>query len=278
MSETSRFHFHSHAAALSGRIVRVGEGKNAKFVKNAFIDLPAAALPASGGRSSAQLTRKYLKDSFVKSFVRFDSAIVTSEGVFDDAKAHFEATMGKRPSGSLEPRTTVSADIRGLDIGLKGQVHLLVRRVRGGFSSKKGVTPGETAIELDRGTGFEGNSVKFVDANGKTYTLNVEVNRDVFHNHHTLSALRASFPRAGEDGTTHGTIVKPVAWKGREFPGSAIETDGGVSIPGFGRVFFGEIAMLPTSRRLTMVRINLGSPVGGDVAAADVMDNGSWAG
>jgi hypothetical protein len=282
MSETSRFHFHSHAAALSGRIVRVGEGKSAKFVKNSFIDLPAAALPAAGGRSSAQLTRKHLKDAFVKSFVRFDSATVTSEGVFDDAKGHFEATMGKRATGSLEPRTAVSADIRGLDIGLKGQVHMLVRRVRGGFTSKKGVSAGETAIELDKGTGFDGNSVRFVDTNGKAYTLTIAVDRDVFHKHHTLSALRsasaAPVSGAGADGMAHGTIVKPVAWKGREFPGSAIEAGGGVSIPGFGRVFFGEIAMSPTSRRLTMVRVSLGSPVGGDVAAADVMDNGSWSG
>jgi hypothetical protein len=282
MSDTSRFHFHSHAAALSGRIVRVGEGKSARLVKNSFIDLPAAALPAAGGRSSAQLTRKLLKDAFVKSFVRFDSATVTSEGVFDDAQGHFEATMGRRAAGSLEPRTTVRADIRGLDIGLKGHVHMLIRRVRGGFSSKKGVNPGETAIALDKDTGFDGNTVKFVNADGKAYTLAVAVDRDVFQKHHTLSALRsapaAPVLRAGDDGTSHGTIVKPVAWKGREFPGSTVEPDGGVSIPGFGRVFFGEIAVSPTSRRLTMVRVNLGSPVGGDVAAADVMDNGSWSG
>jgi hypothetical protein len=73
MPDASRFVFHGHAAALSGRIVRVGEGTKAKFVKNAFIDLPAAALPAAGGRSTARLSRKQLTDATVRSFVRFES-------------------------------------------------------------------------------------------------------------------------------------------------------------------------------------------------------------
>ena len=277
----TRFVFHGHAAALSGRIVRVGEGKSAKFVKNAFIDLPAAALPAAGGRSTAKLAFKQLTDPVVRSFVRFDSATVSSEGVFDDARGHFDATLGKRASNTLEPRTRVSADVRGLDVGLKGQVHMVIRRVRGGFSSKKGTAPGETAIELNKETGFDGNSVRFVDAQGKAYVLTVDIDRGVFQTHHTFSAMAAA-PAAGAlrraaDGTLHGTVVKPLAWKGRTFPGSAIDAGrpGSVSIPGLGRVFFGEIAMAPQSRRLTMVRIELGSPIGGDFACADFMDNGS---
>ena len=86
MPDVRRFVFHGHAAALSGRIVRVGEGAKAKFVKNSFIDLPAAAIPAAGGRSSATLSSKHLTDAVVRSFVRFDSAVVFSEGVFEDAK------------------------------------------------------------------------------------------------------------------------------------------------------------------------------------------------
>lgn len=282
MPDARRFVFHGHAAALSGRIVRVGEGTKAKLVKNAFIDLPAAALPAAGGRSSATLSRKQLTDAVVRSFVRFDSATVSSEGVFDDAKAHFEATLGKRaaaaPPGVM---TRVSADVRGLDVGLKGHVHMIIKRVRGGFTSKKGAAGGETAIELTRDTGFDGNNVRFVDAQGKAYNLVVDIERDVFHAHHTFSALTStpgsSALRKADDGTIHGAIVKPLAWKGREFPGSKVDADqpGAVSIPGFGRVFFGEIAIAPQMRRLTMVRVDLGSPIGGDFACADVMDNGS---
>ena len=282
MPDASRFVFHGHAAALSGRIVRVGEGTKAKFIKNSFIDLPAAALPAAGGRSSATLSRKQLTNAVVRTFVRFDRATVWSEGVFDDAKAHFEATLGKRATSTpLGVMTRVSADVRGLDVGLKGHVHMIIKRVRGGFTSKKGAAGGETAIELNKETGFDGNSVRFVDAKGKAYNLLVDIERDVFHTRHTFSALTAapggSALRRADDGAMHGTIVKPLAWKGTEFPGSTIDPDrpGVVSVPGFGRVFFGEIAMAPQLRRLTMVRIDLGSPIGGDFSCADVMDNGS---
>jgi hypothetical protein len=281
MPETRRFLFHGHASALSGRIVRVGEGAKAKFVKNAFIDLPAAALPSTGGRSTATLSRKQLKDPVVRSFVRFDSATVSSEGGFDDGRSHFEATLGKRAASSLEPVTRVSAEVRGLDVGLKGHVHMLVKRVRGGFTSKKGTGSGETAIELSKDTGFDGNTVRFVDAKGKGYNLTVGIDRDMFQGHHTFSALTAAAGgavlRRADDGAMHGSVVKPLAWKGPAFPGATIDPaqPGAVSIPGLGRVFFGEIAVAPQSRRLTMLRVDLGSPIGGDFACADFMDNGS---
>jgi hypothetical protein len=279
MADNQRFKFHGHAAALSGRIVRVGEGTKAKFIKNAFIDLPAAALPATGGRSSARLSRKNLTDPVVRTFVRFENASVSSEGVYEEAKGHFEVTQGKRASNTLTPVTKVSADVRGLDVGLKGNVRMTIKRVRGGFTSKKNMGPGENAIQLTKETGFDGNSVTFVDEKGKPYILTVGIAKELFDTHDTFSALTAAPAAAlarSDDGAAHGTVVKPLTWKGREFPGSAIDPDqpNTVSIPGFGRVFFGEITITPQSRRLTMVRLDLGSPIGGDCACADFMDNG----
>jgi hypothetical protein len=288
MSEP-RFAFHGHAAALSGRIVRVGEGKKARLVKNAFIDLPAAALPSAGGRSTAKLSSRLLKDPVVRSFVRFQSAAVASEGILDDARGHFELTLGTRAAATLPPRTNVSAEIRGLDIGLKNQTRMQIKRVRGGFTSKKGTAAGESPIQLSKETGFDGNAVKFVDGKGKSYILSVDVERDLFAGHDTFAKISAAsrdetFRRsfghvlhAAAGGTVTGTIVKPLKWKGAEFPGSKIDAErpNTVSVPGFGRVAFGEITMTPDSRRLTMVRVDLGSPIGGDFAAADVMDNGS---
>ena len=279
MADNQRFKFHGHAAALSGRIVRVGEGTKAKFIKNAFIDLPAAALPATGGRSSARLSRKNLTDPVVRTFVRFENASVSSEGVYEEAKGHFEVTQGKRASNTLTPVTKVSADVRGLDIGLKGNVRMTIKRVRGGFTSKKNMAAGESGIQLTRETGFDGNNVTFVDEKGKPYILTVGIAKELFDTHDTFSAITAA-PNAAlartDDGAAHGTVVKPLRWKGREFPGSAIDPErpNTVSIPGFGQVSFGEITMTPQSRRLTMVRLDLGSPIGGDCACADVMDNG----
>jgi hypothetical protein len=306
MPDTQRHLFHGHASVLSGRIVRVGEGRQAKLIKDAFIDLPAAALPVSGGRSSAKVSGKQLSHAVVRSFVRFTSATASSEGVFDDARAHFAATLGERHRSTLATTTTVSAEVRGLDVGLKGDVRMLIKRVCGGFTAQKGGAAGDMAIRLTRGTGFDGNSVTFVDREGKRYILTVGIERDVFSGHVTFSAITAaagnkSFlrkfrhvlhssrtvpgskaaaaptPARTSDGAMQGTVVKPLKWKGPEFPGSTIDPErpNTLSVPGFGRVSFGEITLAPESRRLTMVRITLGSPVGGDFACADVMDNGS---
>jgi hypothetical protein len=306
MPDTQRHVFHGHAAALSGRIVRVGEGKQAKLIKDAFIDLPAAALPVSGGRSTAKISGKQLSHAVVRSFVRFTSATASSEGVFDDARAHFAATLGKRHRSTLNTTTTVSAEVHGLDVGLKGDVRMLIKRVCGGFTAQKGGAAGDMAIRLTKATGFDRNSVTFVDGKGKRYILTVGIERDVFSGHDTFSAITAaagnkSFlrkfghvlhssrtapgrkaaaappPARTKEGAMQGTVVKPLKWKGPEFPGSTIDPErrNTVSVPGFGRVSFGEITLAPESRRLTMVRIALGSPVGGDFACADVMDNGS---
>lgn len=306
MADTRRHVFHGHAATISGRIVRVGEGKKAKFIKNAFIDVPAAALPTSGGRSSAKISQKQLTPTVVRSLVRFSGATASTEGVYDDAKGHFAATMGERAHSSLTATTRVRVDVKGLDIGLKNNVRMVIPRLRGGFTARSGTAVGDVAIKLDKDTGFDGNSVRFFDGQGKSYVLTVGVERDVFHAHDTFSAITAAAAdaaflsqfghvlhaskaaRAGaateppplvrtDDGAVQGTIVKPISWKGSAFPGAEIDPDrpNTVSIPGFGRVFFGEIMLAPQSRRLTMVRVNLGSAVGGDVSAGDVMDNGS---
>jgi hypothetical protein len=302
----ARHVFHGHAAALSGRIVRIGEGKKARFVKDAFIDLPAAALPSAGGRSTASISRRHLTHPFVRTFVRFKSATASSEGVFDDAKAHYVATLGQRGRRVPTARTTVSAEIEGLDVGLKGGVRMRVARVAGGFTAQKDDGGGDTSIQLSRDTGFGGNSVTFVDADGRSYVLTVGVERDLFRTHDTFSrittaAAKPAFMRRfahvlhgagalarrgtkaalrlvkGDDGAVQGTVVKPLKWKGPAFPGATIDPErtNAVSIPGFGKVFFGEITLAPQSRRLTMLRLSFGSPIGGDAAAADVMDNGS---
>jgi len=46
-------------------------------------------------------------------------------------------------------------------------------------------------------------------------------------------------------------------------------------VPDFGKIYFGEMFIKGDSRRLTMVRFQLGSPDGGEVAAAEGETNPS---
>ena len=49
-----------------------------------------------------------------------------------------------------------------------------------------------------------------------------------------------------------------------------------LEIPELGKIFFGEILVASHSRRLTMLRLDLGSPVGGLLAFSEVETNGTW--
>ena len=76
-------------------------------------------------------------------------------------------------------------------------------------------------------------------------------------------------------GTTYATIVRSIKWAGDPYPGATIEQHV-VTVPDFGKIFFGEILITDQSRRLTMLRLELGSPIGGFLACAEAEDNGSW--
>ena len=63
-------------------------------------------------------------------------------------------------------------------------------------------------------------------------------------------------------GTTYATIVRSIKWAGDPYPGATIEQHV-VTVPDFGKIFFGELLITDQSRRLTMLRLELGSPIGG---------------
>jgi hypothetical protein len=57
------------------------------------------------------------------------------------------------------------------------------------------------------------------------------------------------------------------------FPG--VICGNGIYIPGFGKVFFGEVIVQQGTFTVSMVRAELGSPVGGSISAATVRSNGA---
>ncbi len=304
MALTRRYLFHGHSAALGGRVVRIGEGKQAKLIKDGFIDLPASSLTVVGGRSDARLVGDQLT-GIAATVVRFKSATASSEGVFDDLKGHYAVTLHERSAETLTTTTRVTAEVQGLEVGLTGSnVRMQVQLVRGGFTSQSSTASGETPVQLDPRTTFEG--VSFVDKAGRRYMLVVEIEPQPFQEQDTFTKLTAAASDAKfarrfghtlflpaiaskqaptapalkrtDGGAVQGTIIKPLRWRGAEFPGATIdpETRHAVRIPDLGTIYFGEISVARQSRRVTMIRAELGSPWGGDLAACDFQDNGSW--
>ncbi|MFZ5636124.1 MAG: hypothetical protein ACOY82_06005 [Pseudomonadota bacterium] len=59
-------------------------------------------------------------------------------------------------------------------------------------------------------------------------------------------------------------------------PGCSMRGEHGIRIPGFGVVYFGEYLVTRASRRLTMMRIELGCPITGSIVCGNVDSNGHW--
>jgi hypothetical protein len=69
------------------------------------------------------------------------------------------------------------------------------------------------------------------------------------------------------------SLVKSVSMKSRQTL-EAAPTQGSIYVPGFGTVYLAEFVMGPKMRRLTMLRVELGSPVRGEMSFGDVYSNG----
>jgi hypothetical protein len=193
----------------------------------------------------------------------------------------------------LTTTTRVAAEVRGVAVGLTPQ--LTAARVYAEMHSKSPGGSGETPIGVGPGTTIEGLAID-------GHRLVVEFNTQVFERYNTRAKLLAAADdphfvkefgdqlhmHAGFEGRAvppgglivgceyvHATIVRRVRWDGDPFPGSQIDQNL-VVVPGVGRLYFGELLITATSRRLTMIRMELGSPAGGFVACATIENDGGW--
>lgn len=276
-----RFIFRGNAAAIGGRIVRPSDVLLESGV--------ASSLTVAGGRSSARAPSTRFGD-----WVSFAAAATSAEGLFDDVKQQIERTYHRVREDTLTTSTRVSAEVTSLVI--EGKPRLTVKRLHASMTSKSPTGSGEPAIAVGSETAIDGAEIG-------GHGLIVELAVPLFQRYDTRSKLLAAaddprFVKESGDclfmkasfggtpvppqgrlvhscGTTYATIVKSIRWAGEPYPGATIDHHS-VTVPDFGIMFFGELLVTDISRRLTMLRLELGSPVGGDVACAEVESNGTW--
>jgi len=276
-----RFIFRGNAAAIGGRIVRPTD-----LVLDSST---ASSLTVVGGRSRAQATATRFGQ-----WVSFGGAATSAEGLFDDVKQQIEVTYGRVAEDTLTTSTRVSADVTALSVGDKPK--LMVKRLHASLSAKSPGASGEPAIAPGSDAAIDGAAID-------RYGLIVTLSTTPFQTYDTMSKLLTAaedpqFVRKSgghlfmksavrgtsaspasrlvySNGTTYATIVKSIKWAGDPYPGATIEQNM-VTVPDFGKIFFGELLITEQSRRLTMLRLELGSPIGGVIACAEVENNGSW--
>jgi hypothetical protein len=275
-----RFLFHGDAVAIGGRIVRPDD---------IVLDpRSASTLPVTGGRTS-----NVSKGMKFGKYVRYSSASTLTEGRFEDRKQVVALTKGKAREEDLTATTTVRAELLDLIVGIRPQLE--VKRLRGSLTNKSPVPQeDEMVCSLGKDVAIDGVTIG-------GHKLIVELNKTLFQDHNTYTKLKQSagdpafvqnYARSLVVGATvkgqpqstglievrgiiHCTIVRDIRWSGKPYPGATI--DGHlVIVPDFGRIYFGELLIRRDNKRLTMMRVEFGSPFGGSMACADVQDNGGW--
>jgi hypothetical protein len=261
-----RFVYHGNATILTGHVHRPSD---------VWLDVGGvSSLPVSGGVSSAALAGKDFAG-----VVAFDSATTHAQGVPHEPTS-------RRRGASAEPTSQAhtGAEVRGLRIG-SGRLRLTAARLRAELTALCPCHAPQPSIGALDGASIEG--VAF-----GPHRLTVAIDRAFFKANDTHDKLCAAclhegaksrravgFTPIGEGETTpaavHTTIVKSLRWSGRPFPKASIDRHV-VTIPKFGRIFFGELTVTGPTRRLTMLRFALDGEVVVDGACCEVEAGGTW--
>jgi len=227
----------------------------------------ASALPVTGGLSESKIGRKKVGE-----YVSFQSVSTSARGDFIDEAAAEAMTRGEVAFDAVPTQTTVTSQVYGLKVRGRLSIGLIEATL--------------VSNSPERGTQLPvyPRGIKIDQVVLDKSVLRISLAESFYAEHHTKELLcRALAGETGakyraqpeSNGIIYSTLVERMEWEGRPHPSATIEGNA-LIIPDFGTAYFGELLTTDVSRRLTMVRMQLGSPVGGDVAASEVETNGSF--
>jgi hypothetical protein len=253
---SGRFMFAGHAIGAAAQFHRLDELENLNHV---IPVLGASVLPVTGGRSESHLEQPY----------RLDVDQPRQRCLFAVERIDTWAEGRDDRNGAFE--TELSIDVAGLHVVEK--LHIDFIRLHLHSARKGAADPNVTT----KGNRIEGMRLGNVEA---------RVTIDDEPLAHTGTADRfAAFHRSrglelGHTGDYHrGAIVRKIELVGEERDRQGMSVDGNTIVwPGFGRIILGEVHVKGHERRVTMVRLAMGSDAGGSSTTADGQSNGDPAG
>lgn len=280
MKTPKRFAYHGTASLVSGRLHRP---------RRVWLEVGGAStLPANGGLSTATVRQHRFGDviGFQRGSTHAEGGAHVHTGKGRGRSAYRELTLHERAlRHDHTSHAHTGAEMTRLFVDA-GRVRLTAKSLRAELTALCPCDEKQPSIGALDGAVFDG--IKF----GR-HALKVTVDRAFFRDHDThaklcavcTGAARATAPRAvlsapavrsgAGDSAVLTTIVKSLRWEGRPYPGSTIDGHS-VTIPGFGQVYFGEMIVKGSTRRLTMLRLELDGDVALHGACCEVEAGGAW--
>lgn len=245
------FLYHAHGHALSGLITRP---------INHVIEVQAGmSLPTIGGHGNSAASN-----------FRFQEMIS-----FRNAYTHVSGSVNDQDGSNTTQATTTIEDLNILDV-------VTADRVVARMSSERGPKDKESRIL------FLGS--KFQNLRIAGNTTDVDLNHELFQRMDTFDGLKkefksnSEFRKMTEDPFQSGDKQKLPDPEGvllcslvKDMKTSAAgvrKTGHGFDVPQFGKVYVGEVHVENHKRTLTMLRLELGSPVGGQLVVCQIQGNG----
>jgi hypothetical protein len=280
MPVTPRFVFRGNAVVFGGRIYRPDD--------LILETRGSSSLPVVGGRSRSQF-----KALDLSPYLTIKKGESEAEGVFT------ASPMARLPPHRLDEtavpsRTIVTASAEGIEVGRDRRVAIGRLSARLQSTHQGGIPSGSQPTFLLERTFIEGMTI---DGSMLRVHLNIpghnadgtfdrvakrreQLRRNPGTDDRTtpdqLHQLDVDPNEAGGSASAIPvTILDRFEWVGEPSPHARISGHT-VHVKDFGTIFFGEMLITGNTRRLTMVRMQLGSPESGSVAFGEVETNGSW--
>jgi hypothetical protein len=269
-----RFVFRGNAAAFGGRFVRPDD---------VVLEMPgASSLPVVGGRSISTFSGPAEK---FKGYLSFESASTFAEGQFDDREQAIALTHGRVKEETLVTSTRVRAEINKLTVGTEKRLTVgsmvaeLVSTSPQRGSREPSIPVGDVSIT---GLAIDGFRLRITfDAKPlNAHDTHAKVLRGIGKRDFVKQYGRQFFVGRGgllkNRRQIHATLATKVEWEGERNPRAEIVGNHMVVVKDFGRIFFGEVIISAGSRRLTLMRLELGSDGGGMAGGPDLDVNGTY--
>ena len=284
MANHSCYVFHGSATGVAARIRRPVD-----------LTLPvqaASSLPVNGGicenkvgpmsfgpRTPPSTPATRGLTSMATEYLTFDSASTRVTGDYMDTEQAVAMTRGEVACNRVPALTHVSAEVVNLTVIGRVKVNLATLGLQSQTSSDT-----QPSIRCD-GCRLEGITVD-------GYPLEIVLDPAFFSTNDTMAKLAtaaaaganphfftdagtaASYGFFNTTGLVKCTLVTSMKWAADPHPDAVIDGNT-IAIPNFGTVYFAEMFVGTASRRLTMVRFQLGSDDGGDASAGSGDTNGS---
>ena len=272
MEVPRRFLFRGYATGVAARIRRPSD--------EMLCVQAACALPVIGGSCESKAGPQKLSD-----YLSFEAASASAVGDFVNPKKAVAITLGQVAADEVPAQTTVISRVEKAAFQGRFTVALAQAQLNG-RSPKDGELPALNCngsaiegVELDGCSLAIKLSTAFFARNSTKAQLGIAYAAGLKPQHQALIHPTPKRSRAMKlpesNGLVFCTIVEKMYWDGKPHPDATIDGNALV-VPDFGRVFFGEMFISDCSRRLTMVRLDLGSPTGGESTLAEAEANGPY--